>query len=77
MKTLLGILFVLVLVAVGFGFYRGWFTVSSSETNQGNKVNLNLELDPDKMREDADEVTMKAKELTGNVTGGNTAPDDQ
>ena len=69
MKRLLTILFVLALVIVGVGFYQGWFTLSSPEPDQGNQININLEIDKDKMKEDADSLKNKAKDLTDNVTG--------
>jgi len=69
MKPLVFILLVVVVVIAAIGFYQGWFTFSSS-TNQGNKSNINLEVDGDKIREDADAVSKKASELTERVTGG-------
>ena len=77
MKKLLAVLFVLVLLVIGVGFYRGWFTVSKSDPDAGNnKVNVNLTVDGDKMQEDAEAVKKKAAELTENVTGGEKNPDD-
>ncbi|MEX2025776.1 MAG: hypothetical protein WEH44_00725 [Pirellulaceae bacterium] len=71
MKRLIAVLVVLVLLFVGVGFYRGWFTVSKSEPDAGdNKVNVNLTVDGDKMQEDAGAVKKRAAELTEDVTGG-------
>ena len=77
MKQILTILFVLVVVVVAVGFYQGWFNLTSSNTNQGNKSNINLEVDGDKMREDADAVSKKAGEISDRVTGGNDASDNK
>lgn len=79
MKTLFSILFVLALIVIGTGFYRGWFAGSSSDAvNGSNKVELNLTVDPDKINEDADAVKEKTRELSGKVTGGGEkAPDDR
>jgi hypothetical protein len=53
MKKLFVVLIVLVICVVGFGFYRGWFALSSSDTNDGsNQVNVNLTVDPDKVKAD-------------------------
>ncbi len=77
MNRLLAILFVLVLIIVGVGFYQGWFTLSSREPEQGNQININLEIDKDKMKEDADSLKNKAKDLTDNVTGSDQETDDE
>ena len=76
MKRLIAVLIVLVLLVVGVGFYRGWFTVSKSDADVGNKVNVNLTVDGDKIQEDAEAVKKKAAELTENVTGSEKNPDD-
>jgi hypothetical protein len=66
MKRLYAVVIVLALVVIGVGFYRGWFALSSSTADQGNnKVNVNLTVDPDKMKEDAEAVKEKTAELTG------------
>ena len=69
MRKLLAVVFVLMICVVGFGFYRGWFALSSPDPAGGsNQVNINLATDPDKMQEDAEAVKDKAAELTGGVT---------
>ena len=63
------ILIVLVVCVVAFGFYRGWFVVSSPGPDKGgNKVNVNLTMDKGKIQEDAQAVKQKATELTDKVT---------
>lgn len=65
MKTLMKMLLVLTICIVALGFYRGWFALSSGGTNaDSNKVNVNLTVDPDKMKEDAEKVEEKSAELT-------------
>jgi hypothetical protein len=62
----LSTLFAITILIVGFGFYRGWFTLSRPATDPGsNKVNINLAANPDKMKQDAKIVTDKASSLTG------------
>jgi len=69
---------VLAICVVGFGFYRGWFALSSPSPAAGsNDVNVNLATDTDKMKADAETVKDKAAELTGNVTHGRVTPADQ
>lgn len=64
--TLFKVLVVLVLCVVGIGFYRGWFVLSSDGGgDEGNKVEVQLTVDPDKARDDAKAVGAKARELTG------------
>jgi hypothetical protein len=66
MKKLCWTMIVLALCVVGLGFYRGWFVLSSHTRETGNhKVDVNLTVDPDKMKEDAETVKDKTKELTG------------
>jgi hypothetical protein len=69
MKKLIPVVIVLALVVVGLGFYRGWFTLSSPDSDKANhKVNVNLTMDGDKFQEDARTVKNKATELTGKAT---------
>jgi hypothetical protein len=71
MKKVIAVVFVLMLGVAGLGFYRGWFTLSShSSGTESNKVDINLSMDGDKVKEDAETVKDKAAELTGNVTEG-------
>jgi hypothetical protein len=63
MKRLFTILTVLLFLVVGLGFYRGWFAVSRSAADIGsNKVNVNLTVDPDKMKSDTKIVKEKTVE---------------
>ena len=65
MKKLSTLLAITILI-VGFGFYRGWFTLSRPATDpENNKVNINLAANPDKMKQDAKIVADKAAALTG------------
>jgi len=74
-RTIITVLFLLLVCVVAVGFYRGWFTLSSRNPDAGdNKVNINLTVDRDKMQEDAQTVKNKATELTGNATEQAPAP---
>ena len=65
-RPIISVLFVLLICAVAAGFYRGWFTLSSHSPDAGNnKVDINLTVDPDKMKEDAEMLKGKTAELTG------------
>jgi hypothetical protein len=75
MRKLLVVLIVLAICVVGFGFYRGWFALTSPSPPAGsNEVNVNLTTDTDKMKEDVERVQDKATELTGNDADDSSAP---
>jgi hypothetical protein len=58
------VLLVLIMGMVAIGFYRGWFALSSNGPDTGSgKVNINLTVDPDKAKQDAEKVKDKATEL--------------
>lgn len=78
MRTILAVLFVLAICVVGFGFYRGWFALSSPSPPDGsNKVNVNLATDTDKIKDDAKAAKDKAVELTGNAEDDSEKPVDR
>lgn len=58
-----GLVFVLLCV-VGVGFYRGWFVLASQGGDESGKVEVNLTVDSDKAKADAETVKDKARELT-------------
>jgi hypothetical protein len=70
MKNLLIVLVVLAAVFVGVGFYRGWFDMTSDQTDPNKNVKFSY--DAEKLKED----TAKAKEkLQPKETPNNTAKD--
>lgn len=71
MNRFYGFLIVLVICVAAIGFYRGWFAVSSHSPDAASqKVDINLSVDPDKMKADAETVKDKAVELTGQAKEG-------
>lgn len=71
MNRLFVLLIVVVICVAGIGFYRSWFTVSNPSPNtESHKVNINLTVDSDKVKADAEAVKDKAAELTGQATEG-------
>ena len=63
-RFLITVVLVLVVGVVAVGFYRGWFAFSSRSPAAGsNEVNLNLKLDPDRMKADAATVRDQTAEL--------------
>ena len=78
MKSFLMIVFVLVLCVIGFGFYRGWFTTSSTSSKaDSHEVNVNLTIDRDKIEADTETALDKAAELTGQAQKGASEIVDQ
>jgi hypothetical protein len=62
--TLVTMLFLLLLCLVGIGFYRGWFALSrSGPDTESGKVNISLTVDPDKAKQDAEQVKDKVTGL--------------
>ncbi len=66
MRTFISVLVVLILCVVAVGFYRGWFMLSGpTRDSDGNKVNIELSVDPDKVKADAAQAKGKVAELSG------------
>ena len=59
MKRTCSLLTLLTVIVVSVGFYRGWFRVSGSREAVSHKVDVNLTVDPDKVKEDAETVKDK------------------
>lgn len=82
MRKLLANLVIVVLIVVGIGYFRGWFTVTRQE--QPGQTNVEVKIDKEKVKDDADEVARKARELrkeVGNAihdpkTSGDGTPDE-
>ena len=68
MARFIGVLCVIVLVIAAFGWYRGWFAFGTS--HEGDKTNINISVDKEKIREDEKGVEEKLRKL------GNNAADD-
>lgn len=65
MRRLSSFLIVLVILVIVIGFYRGWFTLSGGRESNGNRIDVNLAVDPDKVKQDAETVKEKASEFSG------------
>ncbi|WP_442510384.1 hypothetical protein SH528x_002001 [Novipirellula sp. SH528] len=73
-----GALLLLMVLVGGFGFYRGWFSMSTQSGDvENSKVNVNLTVDPNKMEADADAVKDKVHELTGEAKAKTEELDQQ
>ena len=66
MRKLLGTLTILVLIVLGVGFYRGWFGVATDD--QPGQTNVEINVDKEKIRQDAEAAKEKARELADQAT---------
>ena len=56
MQKLLGKLVIIVIIVGILGLYRGWFNVSSSSEPQGGGTNVEVNVDKEQAKEDANSV---------------------
>jgi hypothetical protein len=69
MRRIIGAVALLTLCVVVLGFYRSWFTLSRpTSDNNGNKINVQLSVDSDKVSSDVAQAQDKAAELAGQGT---------
>jgi hypothetical protein len=61
MRKALGTLVIIALIVAGVGFYRGWFGVSTED--QPGETNVELRIDKDKIKQDAEAASEKARGL--------------
>jgi hypothetical protein len=74
MRKLLSILLLLIVVVIvgvgGVGFYRGWFSVATASDPEGGLTGVQLNIDRDKMKSDA----QKAKQTVSGAAGDAKEP---
>ncbi len=61
MKTILILFVLIIVVGVGLGYYRGWFNVSSDNTEGTHNVTVSV--DAGKIKADKDEAVDKVQDL--------------
>jgi hypothetical protein len=70
MRLLIKLAIVLLICLIGIGFYRGWFSISSSNPDtQGEKVNINMSVDKNKMKSDLKKAEEKFKGKVDAIEG--------
>ncbi len=70
MRSLIKLLAVLLIGLVAIGLYRGWFSLSSSKTDdEGDKVNVTVSVDKGKMQSDIKTAKEKVKEEIRELEG--------
>jgi hypothetical protein len=65
MRGFFVVLVLLVVGAVGLGFYRGWFEVSTGSTS--GKANATITVDRDKIQADQEKVKKQVQDVTQKV----------
>jgi len=65
MSRFLSVILLLVVLGVGLGFLRGWFTLTTNKESIGGKRDIHLQMDSDKLQMDVDAVEGKTKALFG------------
>lgn len=75
MRKFLGTLVILALIVAGVGFYRGWFGVSTDD--QPGETNIEVTIDKDKIKQDAEAASEKARELASANNGQNNDQSDE
>lgn len=79
MVRTLGFLALLLIIVAGIGFYKGWFSLTTTR-DDGNQVNINLTVNKDKLKEDVSRARDKAREIAARAAEGTPktpAPTDQ
>jgi hypothetical protein len=70
MRSWIKVLAVVLICLVAIGFYRGWFSVSSSHSEpDGSKVNVDLTVDKGKMKSDIRKAERKVGKEVKEVEG--------
>ena len=73
MRTLLVVVVLLLVGIAGFGFYRGWFHISTNSAVQESSATITVDkdkihADEEKAKEKVQGLGQEVKEKTGNLT---------
>jgi ribosomal protein S1 len=63
MRGFLVVLVLLIVLVVGFGFYRGWFSLSTADDLRRDELNVALKVDKGKVKSDAEAARESARHL--------------
>ncbi len=67
MNKVFRVLLVLAVVAAVIGYFRNWYTVT--RVNEEQKTNINVTIDRQRIKEDLELATEKAKHATNRIRG--------
>lgn len=74
MRKFLGTLVIILLIVAGVGWLRGWFEISTD--SQDEETNIELRIDKERIRQDAESAKEKAQELTSSGNSEETPLDE-
>ncbi len=79
MRTLFGMVVLLLIVIAGVGFYQGWFHFSTSSTEQGPSATITVDQnkiheDEQKAKDRVQDFRQDAKQKVGDRTGNAEEP---
>lgn len=78
MRSLIKLLVVLSILLVGIGFYRGWFSLSSSQPDaESDKVNVNVSVDKGKIKSDVKKVEGQVEDEIKELEGQGKAKEEK
>ena len=75
MRKFLGTLVILALIVAAFGLYRGWLNVSTDD--QPGETNIEMTIDKDKIKQDAESAAEKAREFASDDGGQSSDQSDE
>jgi hypothetical protein len=75
MRKFLGTLVILGMIVAGVGFYRGWFGVSTND--QPDVTNVEVTIDKERIKQDVEAATEKARELAADHDGSTDVQADE
>lgn len=67
MNKVFRVLVVLAVLAAAIGYFRNWYTVT--RVNEDQKTNISVTIDRQRIREDLDLATKRAKDATHRIRG--------
>ncbi len=67
MRKFLGTLVILAIIVAAVGYYRGWYDVSTND--RPGETNIEMTIDKDKIKQDAEAARQKASEFAADHSG--------
>ena len=68
MRKFIGTVVIVVVIVAAIGIYRGWFGVTTQKGT--GETNIELKIDKEKIKQDAEAAREKAKEITSGGSSG-------
>ena len=75
MSRVITFIFALIVLTVCVGFFRGWFSMTTSKEHLSEKLDVHFQVDKSKMQQDANTVEEKTKALFGTEKDAPLSPE--